>query len=179
MTVVVQQVVEGRRYSGWLDPRYPIGYWQAAKSLLGDASGGTLAIDLLFQTANGPERLNSQMYSVERFSTTGSTPSGRDMIIKAVNMGGPANQGFKQEYFVNTDGLVATNGSALLARDIVIVPWFLGSQRIAGTVASLSIIVANPDGVTIDFEAEGYVWSPRSVLVDGGPQRPPTGLYRA
>jgi len=178
MSIVGQRVVESRRYNGWEDPRYPIGFWQAALTVTGDASGGVLGVDLVFQTANGPQRLNSQMYSVERFTITIAAGANRDVRILANNMGGPENQGFKNEYAVFVEDLAGVGASALMAHMLVLCPWFLGSQRTAGQTASLSIVLDNPDTVAVDFEAEGYRWSPRSVLVDGGPQRPPTGLYR-
>ena len=178
MAVIGQIVVESRRYSGWLDPRYPIGYWQAALSVTGDATGGALAIDLVFQGATEP-RLNSQMYSVERFGIKSNDVADRDMIVAAVNMGGPANQGFQHTYTVRVDFVTDTGQSSLVPSGLNMLPWFLGSQRTPAVTASLSLIADNIDPVMITFEAEGYRWSARSVLVDGGPQRPPTGLYRA
>jgi len=178
VAIVVQTIVEGRRFSGWLDPRYPIGFWQGAASLTGDASGGNLGIDLLFQQANGPERLNSQMYSVERFSISSRANADAQVQLRALNMGGPSNQGFRHDYAATIEAFGTPSDSAVVASMMAILPWFLGSQRLAGTTASLSIITDNVDGITWDFEAEGYRWSPRSILVDGGPQRPPTGLYR-
>lgn len=177
MAIVGQIVVESRRYSGWIDPRYPIGYWQAALVVTGDASGGSLGIDLLFQTANGPARLNSQMYSVERFSIKSADAVARTMSLEANNMGGPANEGFSHAYSVtvNIFSGVASKGSAVDMLNIL--PWFLGSQRTAGQTASLSLVTDNIDTIAFKLEAEGYRWSARSVLVDGGPQRPPTGPY--
>lgn len=176
MAIAAQIEVESRRYSGWIDPRYPIGYWQAALDLTGDATGGNLGIDLLFQSALNP-RLNSQMYSVERFSIRSSDTTSRIMRISAVNMSGPANLGFSHEYSVFIDNITGIAASAVRAESTTIVPWFLGSQRIAGISASVSLLAQNIDLVSFRLEAEGYRWSPRSVLVDGGPQRPPTGPY--
>lgn len=178
MAVIQQIVVESRRYSGWIDPRYPIGYWQAALSVTGDATGGDLAIDLVFQGAE-PPFLNSQLYSVERLSVSSSEATSRAAMVLAVNMGGPANQGFLHRYMFTLQGTNFATRSAGRAEQFGgLVPWFLGSQRTAGITASLSIGLGNINGVTYEFEAEGYRWSPRSVLVDGGPQRPPTGLYQ-
>lgn len=178
MAVVAQIVVESRRYSGWLDPRYPIGYWQAALSVIGDATGGNLAIDLLFQPAF-PAFLNSQMYSVERFALRSTESSDRVVSISTVNMGGPSNLVFSNEYAVQIRSIAnVTTAAAGQDQSQNLVPWFIGSQRQAGTSASLSLITSNLDGITFKLEAEGYRWSARSVLVDGGPQRPPTGPYR-
>ncbi len=179
MTVVAQINVESRRYNGYLDPRYPIGYWQAALSLIGDASGGFLEIDLLFQTANGVDRLNSQMYSCERLAAGTDDGFVRVVAIQAVNMGGPSNQGFQQRYTVTLNTPAGVAVSSVQMGDLTMLPWFLGSQRTPGLVTSLALIAQNTDLATYTFEAEGYRWDARSVLVDGGPQRPPTGLYRA
>lgn len=178
MAIVAQIQVEGRRYSGWVDPRYPIGYWQAALTVTGDATGGGLGIDLIFQTG-GPAVLNSQMYSVERFSIASGNATVLPVRLSAVNMGGPANEGFLHRYIVSLDPATGVSGLAVSTRDLAFLPWFLGSQRTAGIAASLSLTTDNINGIFFEFEAEGYRWSPRSVLIDGGPQRPPTGLYKA
>lgn len=178
MAVIGQIVVESRRYSGWIDRRYPIGYWQAALLVTGDATGGLLAVDLVFQ-GGVAAFLNSQMYSVERFAAETNNSTSRTVRISAVNMGGPTNLGYSHEYTVILLAQPNLAGAALAPSENNICPWFLGSQRTAGVTASLSMVAENVDGVSVKFEAEGYRWSPRSVLVDGGPQRPPTGLYRA
>jgi len=179
MAIVAQVNIESRRYSGWNDPRYPIGYWQGALSLTGNASGGILGIDLLFQQANGAAFLNSQMFSVERFSIETDDEANRDMQVKAINMGGPANKGFVHAYTVLVDAVAGAGRASVRAESLALCPWFVGSQRTPGVSASISLLVDNANGILFEFEAEGYRWSPRSVLVDGGPQRPPTGLYRA
>jgi len=177
MAVVAQVVVESRRYSGWTDPRYPIGYWQAALTVAGDVTGGSLAVDLIFQGA-APPTLNSQMYSVERVGIFINDGTDRVANIGAINMGGPANQGFIQRYSILLVVQSSGQGEAIRGDQLSILPWFLGSQRTAGITASLSFVTANVNGPSFTFEAEGYRWGARSVLVDGGPQRPPTGLYQ-
>jgi len=58
-------------------------------------------------------------------------------------------------------------------------PLFLGQQSNANSAASISLIRTNADTDVIGIRIGGYVWSARSTSVSGGPQRPPTGLYRA
>jgi len=178
VTVVGSIVVESRRYSGWLDPRYPIGYWQAVLTVTGDATGGLIGVNLVFQEATTP-RLNSQMYSVERLGITRAASTDHVFSVAATNMAGPANEGFIQQYIYRTLGRSGGGSSAIEASQLTNLPWFIGSQRAVGITASLALVGANSDLVDVTFEAEGYRWSPRSVLIDGGPQRPPTGLYRA
>jgi len=178
MSVVEQIVVESRRYSGWADPRYPEGYWQASLNGTGDATGGILAIDLVFQEATAVA-LNSQMYSVERIAIVSFDTTSREVRVFTVNMGGPSNQGFTQQYTVSVVAETAMSRGAIHGDQLTFLPWFLGSQRLAAITASLSIFLPNVDGLIVAFEAEGYRWGARSVLVDGGPQRPPTGPYRS
>ncbi len=176
MSIVGQVVVESRRYSGWTDPRFPISYWVAALNVVGDASGGTLGIDLLFQTALSLF-LNSQMYSVEQLAIITTDNVDRVVRIVAVNMGGPTPAGLSQEYSVPL--LAQTNAakSGISTEALTLLPWFLGSQRTPGVAASLSLVTENTDLTIFKLEAQGYSWSARSVLVDGGPQRPLTGPY--
>lgn len=176
MAVVDSIVVESRRYSGWVDPRFPIGYWQAALTVTGDGTGGLLAIDLVFQGAI-PGFLNSQMYSVERVGVAASNNVARVVSLIAPNMAGPSNQGFVNQYALAMSPHTHGGGSAINGDQLTFLPWFLGSQRAAGTTASVSMVTTNTDTIAFTFEAEGYRWSSRSVLIDGGPQRPPTGPY--
>jgi len=177
MSIVGQVLVEGRRYSGWTDPRYPIGYWMGALTVIGNASGGVVGIDLLFQQANGGDRLNSQIYNVERIGMFVSNATTRVIRLAGINMGGPSNQGFTHEYSITIAGQTGQARAAIAGDMSNFMPLFLGSQRSAGVSTSLSAVFPNLDLDTYTFEAEGYRWSPRSVLVDGGPQRPPTGPY--
>jgi len=147
-------------------------------AVTGNASGGLLSVDLVFQQANGADRLNSQMYSIERLGAKSDEGVSRIVRLSSLNMGGPSNQGFSHQYSVRSEAQPGLAAAALSSDAMNLVPWFLGSQRSAGTTASISLVTVNTDGVTTTFEAEGYRWDPRSVLIDGGPQRPPTGLYR-
>jgi len=92
-------------------------------------------------------------------------------------MGGPSNLGFGHLYTIVLQLVTSEARSSAAGREMAILPLFLGSQRAAGVTASFSLLAENVDLAPYRFEAEGYRWSPRSVLVDGGPQRPPTGLY--
>lgn len=178
MSIAAGIAIESRRYSGWIDPRYPIGYWQGALSLVGNASGGIIGLDLVFQPATSPA-LNRQLYSVERFSATQNDGTDLDYSVAAINMGGPSNVGFLHQYAVRMIGRGGGGSGSLAGNDFTFLPLFLGSQRSPGTTASFTLVGLNILDVLVTFEAEGYRWDPRSILVDGGPQRPPTGLYKA
>jgi len=116
---------------------------------------------------------------VERLAASQNNGANQLISVEAVNMGGPDNEGFVHQYVIPMTGRTGGGRAALSGTGFTFLPWFLGSQRIAGTSASVSFVTANVDTVVTTFEAEGYRWSARSVLVDGGPQRPPTGPYRS
>lgn len=178
MSIITQQVVEHRRFSGYDDPRYPLGSWFAEVQATGDASGDINELDIVF-TLQSAAGLNSNMYSLEFFSTSTSDAAERFAVIRTINIGGPSTAGLDHAFSIAT-----RRGDASLALSPVtpealnIVPWFLGSQRVLGVTSLIAIQGNNVLGLVRRFAAEGYYWGARSVLANGGPQRPPTGLYR-
>lgn len=176
MSVVSQQDVFYRRFSGYQDPRFPEGYWFARGTVTGDATGGVMALDLVF-TAAAITSLNSRIYSLEQLSLTQGDNTDRTYELRGLNMTG-LPLAFTHNYAIEVRGLPG-GGGALDLRELAGLPLFLGSQNEVGTTQSVSLIIDNVNGLTYRAEGEGYWWGPRSVLIDGGPQRPPTGLYRA
>jgi len=170
-----------RRFNGWNDPRYPTGFWSLQHFLTGTASGGLQTIIFRFWDNGVP--LDTQMYSLEQLSlqyTDNVTP--RPISIRTA--------GF--------DNLVSFNGQPDLG--VVVLPItgpatgaiammtpqdanyfrgiFLGAPGNSGQAADLVFAVENTISNILVVAGQGYVWGPRSVLADGGPQRPPTGIYR-
>jgi len=178
VSVVAQQDIEYRRFSGYLDARHPQGTWFGVVTAVGDATGSLLALDLVFGRPT-VLTLSSQIYSVESVAIRSSENVTRVARLFAVNMSGPSNLSLQHELSVTLGALALGADNALDAQDLAFLPLFLGSQRTAGTTASFSVILNNVNTISYRFEAEGYWWAARSVLPDGGPQRPPTGLYRA
>jgi len=177
MSVIVQEFVQGRRYSGYRDPRYPLGTWFAAGTVTGDGTGGTASVDLVFSPATAPT-LNSNLYSIEQLSIRDTENVSTTYRVTATNFVGPRNQTLLHTYGMT---LVGEDGAAfgvLAGADLAFLPIFIGAQSQQGTTASFTAIRNNTTGIVTIFEAQGYFWGPRSVLTDGGPQRPPTGLYR-
>lgn len=179
MSVVDQEPVRIRRYNGYLDPRYPLGTWFARGDVTGDATAGSAVVDLVFTNALAPI-LNSNMYSVEQLSLFDTENVATTYRMDAINFEGPT-AGFPliHRYALRLVGEDVGTGGVLLGESLAMLPMFLGAQSQQGTTSALSVRRLNTDTIVTTFEAEGYYWSPRSVLVDGGPQRPPTGLYRA
>jgi len=179
LSVVVSTFVRYQRFSGYADPRYPEGYWFGVRDGIGDGSAGTLQLQLVFTPATQLGR-NTRIYSVEQVSYRTSAGVATTVELLTENMG-RAILGVDDDHRIAI--LVVPSGigvdSAVRGDQLGFLPLFLGSQRNVGTASTYTSSNGNTTGITETFSAQGYWWGPRSVLVDGGPQRPPSGLYPA
>jgi len=164
---------EYRRFNGYTDPRYPEGFWFGRVAVTGDATGGVAALTIQFNT--DLTRVSSRIFSLEQLSVFSDETNNRNLSLSVGELGGPTGvqlRGFYQMLMVTF-----VNGNALFETPFL--PLFLGAQNRVGLASFVAVTGANVDTVVMDFEAQGYWWGPRSILAEGGPQRPPTGLYRA
>ncbi len=179
MTVLAVQGVEYRRFNGYRDPRYPEGMWMGGMTVTGDATGGLMVATLHFNVAT--DVISSRIFSLEAIGGSNGTVANVDAALEVVNLGGPlslAPLGFRRIYRVFFRG-VTSFGAALELGGLSFMPLFLGAQQEVTVTSQIALSKPNVDLQVQTFEAEGYWWGPRSVLQEGGPQRPPTGLYRA
>ncbi len=179
MSVVATSPVAYRRSSGYADPRYPEGHWLGSVTVSGDASGGTITASIVFSEAIA--QLDSRIYSLEQFTAFSSTESStRAASFFTDNLGLDGPAALTNRFTGTISPHVTPDTTSLSPRDMTNLPLFLGSMRVRSILTRLGMSLVNP-GVGEDYrlEAQGYWWGARSVLVDGGPQRPPTGLYRA
>lgn len=176
MAVVTVVNVVNRRFRGYDDPRYPTGIWLGQGITTGDASGGDNTLQLQFGSI-GQVR-NSQFYNLEQVSIGGSTT----VATVAITMGNFDN--------VVTASLVSTYSADLRATQdagiFALTPQsieglrglYIGQQSVEGTALAIAITVENNDLEVIRATLQGYIWSARSINADGGPQRPPSRLFR-
>lgn len=152
----------------------PIGVWASQANLIGDASAGSHVIELLFNPATAPT--DSKLYSAEWITLRTTAAAGTaDVEISSINLDdvfGAWNQGYQVT-------LAAPVGLQRRIKPIDQVPskWFLGHQRFAGIATTLSFRTPNVDLITLTVGAQGYIWTPRSLLVEGGLQRPANGMW--
>jgi len=169
-----------RRFSGYLDPRYPEGQWLGSVTVSGDASGGNLIASIIFAEATDGN-LNSRFFTLEELGLSISgTDSADTAQVATDNLGrdGPAAFQHRMFYGLQSDGSAGVIQVA--PRDLGLFPIVLGAMRVPLVQTRIFARVNNPGvGDDVRFEAAGYYWGSRSILVDGGPQRPPAGLYRA
>lgn len=176
MAVITNTNVQYRQFNGYSDPRYPQGMWFGASTSVGDATGGVNEAVLVF-TLSTITALGSRIFNMEQFSVRSSRDADADIRFSHINLTGPQPPGL-QHYSLALVSDAISSSASVSARDMrTLVPLFLGSQRLQGVTAGIAIDNANNDTEIMVFEAQGYWWGPRSVMADGGPQRPPTGMY--
>lgn len=175
MSVTSTSEIQYRRFQGYADPRLPEGQWYGSTRVNGDASGGDATVSLRFNRAGDP--LSSKIFTLEDLSLFSNDGFARTAELRMSNMSGPTNEILEHRYalFLATTTNPARN--AVRARDLTLLPVFLGSQRDTATQSLLSTIQLNTNGIEYFFQAAGYWWGARSILVDGGPQRPPGSIY--
>lgn len=172
-------IVARRRFEGYDDPAWPIGFWIGVVTATGDASGGTTFMRFQFNPVNQP--LDSQLYSLEQIYVESDATTSSRGRIRTTGMEGPFNTlNYLNVMAIDIQADGQGTGAALFARDAAgLRGLFLGSQRLVGTASDLSIEVDNVNTIEYSAGAQGYVWGPRSPNQDGGIQRPITGLYPA
>lgn len=177
MTVLAVQDVFYRRYSGYPDSGLPEGMWMGGGAVLGDATGGTSVITLHFNP--GSDVVSSRIYSLDQLAVYTDLGVSENVVMEQFNLGGPPSLavGFRGFYRLDILSLFGLGVSALQTRDAAFLPLFLGAQEDAAQTSQLAVTGINTDGRTLTFEAQGYWWGPRSILVPGGPRRPADGMY--
>ncbi len=179
MSTTGESQVAYRRFSGYTDPRYPEGQWVGSVTVSGDGSGGTTTASLIFAPATAA-RLNSRMFSLEELGVSVDGTSSATGRLSTDNLGldGPASLQHRLAFSLTATG----QGSTLQpdAEEFSFLPLYLGAMRLALVNTRILFVMSNPGvGDDLRLEGAGYWWGPRSILVDGGAQRPPTGLYVA
>jgi len=164
------------RFRGYDDPRFPIGSWRVQGSAAGDGSGGANSVIIRFAEA-GVRDYN--LYNIERImgSLTTTVQNG---MLSVNNMGEDPDFGDTLQslnLFYTSNGASITPGESLDARSLGFLPLWLGAKRVQTIAANLRLETENTTGVTSGVRMDGFIWSPRSVGADGGPQRPPGGRY--
>jgi len=176
MSVIAVFNVQMRPFRGYDDPALPSAQWVGFGFALGDVSAGTMEVHHVFEPVGQP--LSGRIFSLEQYyaTRTGTTPATWGMrsqnMDRFSNTLGPANFHWAGEMRAN---VVETT---IEQKDLRL-PIFLGGAATIPSAAFLQIFINNLNGETLRAGAMGYVWTPRSTLADGGPQRPPNGLYSA
>jgi len=164
-----------RPYRGFDNPAFPVAHWVAGEFVIGDLSGGTSDFTIVFKPGGQP--LSGRLFNIEELSISESANAGEFRSLQSIGMDrfnpllGPTTWDLA---FVLQSGNFEATQPAILANAF---PAFLGAAVSVASVAALQYTGTNSNGNIVRLRAMGYIWEARSILAEGGPQRPPTALY--
>jgi len=179
MTVTGDFRVEIRPYSAYDDPSLPIGLYIAEGGLVGDVSAGDVFMDFIFKFADNPQV--SELFNLEQLAADSDHTAGQEALMSTVNMDrlAPTRDASPQRWrlqLVDVNGLLnPVNALATVSGSLL--PLWLGAPSPSEGKSALRIQFPNEDGVAYFAQIQGYIWGPRSVLAQGGPQRPVSALF--
>lgn len=175
MTVAGNFRTEMRPYSGYDEPQLPIGAWIGAGDIVGDATGGFVQMNFLFQFGQQP--LNPNLFNVERFTAEVSANTTQRANIEDRNMDNlaPGRPVGVERWSFELTGDGVSNAIVSVASQSGL-PMWLGQCVEALLECGVRFQFVNTTLLTFTVRCQGYVWGPRSILAPGGPQRPPFGF---
>jgi len=172
VSVITAVTVALRPFSGYRDPRFPLGIWRGVESSIGDASGGFNEVDIRFQFTEGAR--SSLFFSLEQLMITNTESAQREARLFTLNMDRVDPTTLPTPaWTVLLKATIVGAAAALLDRGSL----FLGSPSDPNATAILGVQMTNVLNAIMHINVQGYYWGPRSVLQDGGLQKPPQGLF--
>lgn len=179
MSVTGNFVYDVRPYSGYTDPSLPTGAYIAQGGIAGDASGGLLTMNFLFQIAE--QNRITELFSLEQISLDIADGADVDVVMSTLNMDilSQARAASPQKWFFRVINVTTALGGAIAEMGTTILPLWLGSPNIdaLGDAGGLRFQWVNANLRLYAITIQGYIWGPRSILAEGGPRRPVSGLF--
>ena len=168
-----------RPYAGFSDPGLPIGTYIGQAGLVGDASGGTVIASFIFQEEQ--DDLITELFSLEQLAIDTDAAAVDIIEMKILNMDNLSRNraASPQIWRIATSAITTT--SALSPNQNVNLPLWMGAPSLASLSGTgvLRFTFVNTDLRLYAITIQGYIWSARSILANGGPRRPVEGLFRS
>lgn len=180
MSVISDVQIRRRLWRGYDNPSLPIGMWVAWIGLTGDASGGDSTMDITMENAEASPavpQLTGNHYNLEALEIQSGAAVTRQAALQFINLsvsmdGAQTTRQWSAPLISNQLGDAGLSIGNMLSR-----PIFLGTRQLVGTGCFIRLTLDNVDGQTEQMWAEGYIWSARSIMAEGGLQRPLGALY--
>lgn len=172
MSVLVELESRRRAFPGYDDPRYPLYIWAGQAVVAGDASGGNRVASIILASSSGPKV--SLLWSLEQLSILDSQNTSQDMDLTLTGL--DELLGTQVMRLQVSQGITT---ASLRPADYPRLPFYMGAHAAQSVAAAITLTAANAAATVLVFAAQGYAWGSRSRSIPGGPQRPPTGLFRA
>jgi len=172
MAVVGSFNYDIRPYTGYSDPGLPIASYIAQGGLVGDASGGNVIFTFIMMTEQ--EEKITEMFNLEELELD-TDGAGEAFLMETVNMDSLSrNRSASKRKWQGATIAFGSDSASPFLHLSTFRPMWLGSPNLdarAGT-AGLRFSFANTDLRLYAVTIQGYIWSSRSILADGGPRRP-------
>ncbi len=181
MSVVRENVATRRPWGAFDDTALPVGVWLGGGAVLGDVSGGTMAVQVRFALEG--QRTTQELFSLEElaidFDTTAIVVNLATETMDPDWAAGIGPTGSSRSWTLPLT--TKTEGGSALDGDRVrgLRGLWIGRQADPNVNAGLLFRTTNADGQTLHVLCQGYVWGPRSVSVPSGPRRPMPGMFPA
>jgi len=177
MTVIGTFPVQRLPWRGYDDPALPVGIWMASGTTVGDASGGSIRVRLAFTTENAPA--SGDIFNLEQLTSFSSVGATRTGFMTAVNLAPAPRLNVVDRLWSLVWNVMDPLGNIGLGQTLLDLPIMLGGrQSVAANPASIDVGFTNPTATdSLSVTGMGYVWEARSVLAEGGPQRPVRNLW--
>lgn len=178
MSVTGIATIRPRMWVGFDDPGLPIGAYLGYVFAAGDATGGSLALQLDFKPVGQPA--NGNWYNIEHISCS-KVGTGAQENIHFAAQGFeeiPGISGTQQVYRGEFQGTGSSAAALHYQQGFPPLPLFLGQSRpFAPGATSWLMLAANVAGIFFEMQVQGYVWTPRSLMAPGGMRRPVDSAY--
>lgn len=178
MTILSDVPIRRLQYRGYDDPALPVGIWWVTGVVVGDASGGTAQVRGTLKEEG--DAVSGNMWNLEQVMAFTSDATPLAIFITAAGLS-PSRElpGVDAIYQGILDTTGAGLGNTALGNAMHRLPIWLGAVRGGADVrATIGFGITNPTASdSLAVSAMGYIWDPRSILVDGGPQRPERSLF--
>lgn len=176
MTISASFTVTPRMWRGWNDPGLPVGAYIASGTVTGDASAGSQII--FFDFAIEGEPVSGRFYNIEQVSAHHSDNSDRGGSMRATNWESVGPTGLADRLWATLYRANAISDAPLSFEQFPQLPIFLGQpQPVPDLNSSVSFEILNTLNRVLFAQIQGYIWEPRSVMVNGGLRRPVEALY--
>ena len=164
-------------------PGLPDGYWVAAGSAVGDASGGEFTWQHIWAQPSTGLGDPSSFFSVEQWSMTVNIAT--DRVVEVLVSGMDPDTGIAPDvthsYFLIFRLLAGVNNCALADDGGANQKLWIGRYGDPSTGAGV-LNLATPNTTASNFfrvKVQGFYWGPGAMNAPGGIIRPPNGIYGA
>lgn len=172
MSIITVFDIQRRAENGYADPSLPIAVWQVGATVIGNASGGVMSAQINLKAAGVPP---GNFFSLEEVSASAQAVTTNAAVqLEIINLG-TALPSLPPRVF--SIPLLVQDSNAELHSEFTQPKLFLGRAQTTVAAAVLTFTIDNNNGRVMDVTARGYMWTPRSILSDGGIRRPLSGMF--